>query len=300
MAKEYKIEKEKLDALLAEVTGELNQILKSEQTALAKAADDDAPAEESSGSTEGAPADDLAPDASASPEASAPMAPPAPEASAPEASPAEASPEASPEASADAGAPPSLEELTAAYAQLPPEQLDLHLQAAQAAAQQLGLGGPEASAPAAPAAAPPAPEASAPAAPMPPPGPEMGMGKGEKPAAVAAPKANGGQIRKSEKDLVIEALQAQLADQGKALTQLVDALNVPFRKSVKGISEIAYEGKNPGSRKVTDLSKAEVTKLLREKARDASLSKSDRALIVAYTTGSVSVEKLEHLLASAK
>src|SRR5688572_13524000 len=164
------IEKEKLDAMLADLAVELAPMLKAEAQALAKA-DDDAPAEESEGSgepagppasesEESAPAEDSGPPAEASapaPEASAP----APEMSAP-----------APEASAAPGADqaiqpaPTVEALQAEYAKLDPEAQKMHYLAVKAAllatmgAQSAGPAGPEASAP------PMGPEASAGAPPM--------------------------------------------------------------------------------------------------------------------------------------
>src|SRR5438045_3102322 len=123
------IEKDKLDAMLAELAVELAPMLKAEAEALAKGAKEDAPAEESEGSSEPA----SPPPSEESAEASAPpaAAPPA-EASAPPADgpPPEASASPAPEASAAPGQEqsaiepaPTVEQLQAEYAQLDPEAL---------------------------------------------------------------------------------------------------------------------------------------------------------------------------------
>lgn len=301
----------RLDELVAEVTGELQTVLKSEAEALAKADGDDdvddqepdasAPAEASSGSTAGAPMDSPAPETSslAAPEASASAAP---EASAP-------GPDAA-MAGGDASAPPTLDDLVGAYTQLPPEELDLHLQAAtiakQASASAAGAGAAPAPA-AAPPMAPP-PEASAP--------PMMGKAEGIPSATVVAKSPGNGGMRKSEANPEIELLKQQNellksenAKFEKSLTELVSALHekMPLRKSAARISEVEYQGK-PGEKKpaagtdldVSTLSKSDVTKRLRQAARNPSLSKSDRGLINGYCNGSVKLDAIGHLLASAK
>lgn len=306
------IEKDQLDAIVAEVGNELVSMLKSEQSALAKAADEDAPAEESEGSSGPAsppPAEDSAP----VDEGSAPEAPPA-EGSAPPAADAAAAPEGSPEHEAGEIEPaPTVEQLQAEYAKLPPEDLKMHYLAAKSAlmaAMGAEQGAPAPGAPPAAPPAPPAPEASAPAA------PPMGKkevklsdnngGDEEAPATLNhKPGEAGAKLGKSEDTAKIEKLEKQLSEQTEAVAQLAKAFQVvttPIRKSVKGVSDLKFVARTeePKAAPVQNLTKKEVTARLRDKVREGKLSKSDRELVSQYTCGVVDVTKIEHLLADAK
>lgn len=314
------IEKEKLDAMLADLAVELAPMLKAEAQALAKAADEDSPAEESEGSgepagppasesEESAPAEDSGPPAEASapaPEASAP----APEMSAP-----------APEASAAPGQDqaiqpaPTVEALQAEYAKLDPEAQKMHYLAVKAAllatmgaAGGAGPAGPEASAGAPPMGAPPAgPEASAGAPPMGPPPPEASapMQMGEmKAKQLAASPGNGGKLGKSEEQVKIEALTKQVEEQNTALAGLAkafDKLTTPQRKAVTGISQLRYLQKSAEepAKPVAQLTKKEVDEKLKDKIREGKLSKSDKDLVAKYTVGAVDISKIEHLLVNA-
>ena len=293
---EIKIEKNKLDAMLAEVTHELLAMAEKDAQ-LAKAADDDAPAEESEGSegpaSPDSDGDDDGDKAPPAPEASAPAAeasaPPAPEASAP-----------APEASAPApGADqaiqpaPSVEELQAEYAKLDPEALKMHYLACKSALMATmgadqGAPGGEASAPP-PAAAPPPPAAGAP----------MAMGEMKAGKQLPSSPGNGGKLGKSED---VEKLEKQLAAQDEALmglAKVVEKLTTPIRKSVKGVSDLKVIGKTDDGSKpsqAASLSKKEVTEKLKERVREGKLSKSDKDLVSKYTVGAVDLSKIEHLL----
>lgn len=309
-----KINQEVLDQLLVEVTSEIAEYLKKDEADLRKAADEDegsAPAEESEGS-EG-PA---APEASASEEGSAPEGPPPPDASAAPEAPAAPEGVAAPDAQGEIEPAPTVEGLQAEYMKLDPEALKMHYLACKSALMAQMGAGPEASAAPAPeASGAPAPAASAPAAPPAAPEASAPMAMGEMKSSgkqiEGSPEANGGEIKagsklgKSEIQLEIEALKAKLAkaeetskEQEAQLLELAMKLTAPLRKSIKGVSELAFVAKEGQSEKkspVAGLSKNEVVAKLREKAR-GDLKKSDRDLITAYTMGNVDVSKIEHLL----
>jgi hypothetical protein len=310
---EMTFNKKHLDAALATVTAELTDLLKAESAELAKAAKDDAPAEESEGSSPPAkPADDGGDEASAAPpaEASAPPAegsmPPA-EGSAP---PAEGS--APPEISAAAGAPEgspqheageiepamSVEQLQAEIMKQPPEYQKMLFLAAKAALMA-SMGGDQGAAPdasaAPPMAAPPAPPAGA---------PPMAMAEHAGKQLPNNP-GNGGKMGKSEEALKVEALEKQLAEQSDELLKLVavvDKMTTPVRKSIKGVSDLKFVSRTEGDKKspAASLTKAEVTEKLKERIRDGKLSKSDKNLVSQYTMGIVDVNAIEHLLTGAK
>lgn len=309
---EVTFDSKKLDEMLAEVGKELIGMAKAEAAqALAKSAKDDAPAEESEGSSAPAkPEHEETPDESASagppPDAASPppaAAPPGPDASAsPDAS---AAPPADPAAGGAPGAeaPPSMEQLQQAYAELAqrdPEQLKMHFLACKAAlAQVMGAGAgappaaPEASAPASP---PPA------ASPSPPPGPApMAMAEASAHKVSASP-GNGGKMGKTEQQ-EIEELKEKLQKQEESLNGLVNILSQPMRKSVKGVSDVPYIARTeapappPASAK---LSQKEIQAKLREKIASGKLTKNDKELVMSYNVGTVKVDKIEHLLKDAQ
>lgn len=301
------ISAEILDQMMAEVTAEVAEYLQQDVSALRKAVEDDAADDESEGS-EGpsAPPDEesSAPDAGmeASPgEESAPDSPMMDEASAaPEGSAAHEGGEIEPA--------PSVEGLQAEYMKLDPEALQMHYIACKGALMaSMGEGqpdmgaGPEASAGAPPPAAPPpAPEASAP----------MAMGEMSAGKEITNTDANGGEIEKGKslgksemvaaKDAEIASLKDQLKKNEEAVIELALQLTKPLRKSVKGLSDLAFipktETENP--KKVETLSKSEIVSKLREKSRTPNLKKSDRDLINQFTCGveGVTVKDIEHLL----
>ncbi len=305
-----KFSPEELDSMLASVTSEVIEFLRKDEAELAKAVKD-APAEESEGS-EGpaapeasAPAPDEAPPADAAPpmdDGSAPAEAAPPEGSAP----ADGAPAPAPDAMAQDQAiepAPTVEQLQAEYSQLDPEALKLHYLACKGAIMMaMGQAGPEASAPAPDASAPPmappggapAPEASAPPAFK----AEMGAGK-----KIDLSDGNGGEIKagklgKSESDQRIEALELQLKKSEQTMLQLVEIVAKPLRKSVKGVSELQFitkEGDAPVAAPSSTMTKAEITSKLREKAK-TTLSKSDRDLMNQFVVGAVDITKIEHLL----
>jgi hypothetical protein len=113
-------------------------------------------------------------------------------------------------------------------------------------------------------------------------------------------KISAGKLGKSEKDAYEVALAAkddELKKNEAAMMELVALIAKPLRKSVKGISELSFLSKEGvTSTEAKPLTKSEITGILREKARDASLKKSDRDLISKFTVGAVDQTKIEHLL----
>lgn len=251
----------------------------------------------SDGGSDGPPPGDSAP-ASPPPggDASAGGAPPPPSAD-----PAASAPSSA--ASPAAGGDP-LQALTAAYAQLPPEEIELHLQALTAVLQaRPGMGGaPGAGAP--PPADPMASAASASAAPPPPPGGPGAVaplaGENSKPLDPAATMA----LKSAQEELSLvkkerDAAMAKVDGLEKSVAELTDtmskAFSTPVRKSVTG-KDLLVKSENT-TVDVESLSKSEVTKKLLAKAYDPKLEKKDRDLINNYYKGSVKVDAIAHLLA---
>jgi|SRR5579859_89053 len=297
---EFKIDKDKFDAMMSAVGEELEQML-------SKSAVDDDPSEESSGDgPPAAPADDAGAgdDAGGSP---------APEASAPEAAPAAESAPVSPEQSAAAASPdgsptheageiepaPTVEALQAEYAKVgatDPEALKMHYLAAKAALVQI-MGDQGGAAPMAPeASAAPAPAPMAPPAPAP--GPEA-FGKSE------MWKAQQNEVKALKKAMAdqraeFEAMLSKANEESnKAVEQLADVLLMPIRKSVKGISDVKFIGKTGDEAgEKAPLTKAQVKAKLSTLIRSGSLSKSDKDKIAQYDL-THDISKIEHLLVEA-
>lgn len=214
---------------------------------------------------------------------------------------------------------PSIEVLQAEYSELDDEDLHNHFLAAKAAiCARMGMDDePEEemeAAPMEPVAPAPAPEA----APM---APEMAKSdplgtKGtdtpptiaptapsKAPSVPAAPPV--GDMKKSEGDY--EALKKELDEakeviskQEQSMLDLANKLTTPFRKSVKGISELGYVGKTELEDSAPKLSKEAAIEKLREKAKDRSLKKSDRDLINSYSMGNIDYKQIAHLLTEVK
>lgn len=123
---------------------------------------------------------------------------------------------------------------------------------------------------------------------------EMSMAKSETDKEV--------KLQKSENDLLKSELE-EVKKQNEELKKSVDALiqsmtsfltrKAPQRKA---ITEIAVLNKSENEDKEINLSSAEITKILSEKSKDASLSKSDRMAIDNYYLGNRDVSKIRHLL----
>ena len=295
MSKEIRIPVDEVAALLEEVRMELSaglakneDLVKAEDEKKsddkpkddgppAEAKEDKDPAAEVSGG-DSAPKEDVAPEAppavAADPVDDSAMA--APDAMSPEASADAIAPDAAMDPAADGAIQPAptVAELQAEYDKLSDEELAMHVMAAKAAASARNA-----------AAAPVAPAPMAPPAPANPMPPEMALKT---------------EIKKSESDLKIEALEQALAEakanvekQTKAIEDLVEYVSKPVRKSLKYITEIeAPVVEKP----VSELSKSEITEKLNRVSRDPSLKKSDRELINGFYSGEVKVDALAHLL----
>lgn len=252
---------------------------------------DDAPPEKSpEASASGSPA----------PEGSASSAPGG-DAEAP-ADPAAAGPEAG-APGADAGAPAdpamdqaplSPEALQAEYAKLPPEELDMHIQAALAA--KAALAGP--AGPGADGMAPMGPDAGAPVPPAPAPSPApMAMNEDfhnsperDAPHGKGAPGME--LARKHEQE--ISELKALVKSQQEEFNQVATALKnfveAPQRKAVTSVAHLAKTEAPP---KV--ITKESINSRLLELSKRPDLKKSDRQLINDFYDGKVKADALAPL-----
>lgn len=305
-----KYTKEELRGLIAETRAQLGDLLKAEagkqvpvpdanggqmKKEEESAGESHAPAEESSASS----SESSGPPAPASDSASA-GGPPAPDAS------ASASAPADPAAGGSAGgAPVDLPSLVAAYSQLSPEELQMHVQALQqvmSAAQgappaggaPVGAGGPPPGDPAmagAPAGGPPPGGAPAPGpdavAPM--------AAEGSKPVDPAMAMKS-----ESNKDVLERLTKAEgnaknLESTVEKLTKAMELmLTKPQRKAVTG-KDLAKSAKEVEKVDVTKLTKAQLTAKLTEVARKPDLKKSERNLINSFYKNQVKVEALAPL-----
>jgi len=273
-----------LDKILAEVEADLAK----EGFALAKADDDkddagSAAPEASASAPAGPPpgADAAPPDASAAPAPD--MAPPA---AAPDAS---ADPAAAP-ADGSAG-PPDMEALKSEYSALPVDELQMHFVAVKAALMaKMGSQSPSMAPDMGPDQGASAPPAADPSASSSAPVPAM---KGEM-SAVKPGLGASASMAKSES--AMRLMEEQIEMLTKAVELVVGA---PQRKSVKGVSELQFLSKGEETvKKAETLTAAQIREKLSEKARNPSLSKSDKNAIVAYSIGTdLDLAKIEHLLA---
>lgn len=315
MSTEIVVKESDLQELLEEVRKDLSTLFKNEKSDLAKAEPEE-DKEKESPAAEVAPKEEMPKDAPADAAPPAAAADPvddsaltAPDEVSPEAS-ADAAPEALPEtespaeeaaeaADPAAEAAPSIEALQAEYEKLPEHELMMHLCAAHAAC--LARGGMVIE---------PAAEAQKEHEALGEPPPTLMSGAPAEPAAKGevsmkakehgsdgsgdhGAKAGKG-LKKSEADLKVEELTSKIADQEKALIELVNFVTTPVRKSVKNISDLQYLDRTEKEKKV--YTKAQVHDLLKEKTKNPDLKKSDRELINRYYDGNVPVEQLEHLL----
>lgn len=297
---ELKIDKEKLDAMMAAVGEELEQML-------AKSAVDDDPGETSSGS--GSPVEpDASADAAPAAEESAPApeASVAPEAPAPEASPEQpvaASPEGAPDMGGEAIEPaPTVEALQAEYAKLDVEALKMHYLAAKSALVA-AMGNQAAPAAPAPEASAPAPVAAAPAAPAPDAFGKSEAYKSQQAELKALKKALEDQKADFEAKLekkLIEATTKATEDSDKAIMDLVNVLSTPVRKAATKISDIKFLGKNGDNNEGNKepLTKAQIKARLSTLIQGGTLSKSDKDKIAQYSV-TQDISKIEHLLVEA-
>lgn len=344
-----KLTKKELDKVLASVTEDVAELLKSETEEGEKLSKADPGAETAGeekpeGSSAEPPKEE--PSASPSPEASGDgSAPPAAEGTPPAPEGEGSAPSGDPAADQQGGP----EALEAEYAQLPPEELKAHFLACKSALMKVlaGGAGPEGSAPAGapgaegsapaappaapPAGAPPAPEGSAPPAPPAGPSPEGEPPMGKKEIKMSGNGSGGkisaGKMAKSEDVTVSSDVLARLEKAEKALEQveglkktiaekdaviasfeekvgqvaggIAKLIERPIRKSVASVTYAAKPGSEPASKSTIDpssLSKSEVTQKLRAATASESLSKKDRDLVSGFMLGTVTIDKVAHLL----
>ena len=275
-----------LKQVISALESELDAAFQQSKASLVKAEGDDkkkGPPAEASDDSASPPASD-----SASPEAPPPAGPPA-----------DAAGSAAPQA--DQALTP--EALQAEYAQLPPEELDMHIQAALAAKEALNAAASAGQMGAAPGAASAGPGASPSPGGVPPPmAMKQELSSGHK-------KANGGMVKsedllalvkaemKTELDALKKAHAAELEAVKKAAAEDVEALSKaiqtvaerPERKAVTGISYFKKSEAAPVQPAKT-YSPAEAKAKLNELI--PTLSKSERNLILDYYSGKVKVDAL--------
>jgi hypothetical protein len=234
----------------------------------------------------------------------------------------------------DAGATP--EALEGEYMKLPPEELKMHLMAASSAYDKLTGGGAGSPPPAAPGPeASMSPSASAPAPEMgkgeysessPSASESSSMGKGEFDDKSGQKKA--GSLGKSEEIKAIETrlakaeeahkevetLQKALSEKDNQIKALEENINriaagvqkivtrqTSMRKSVSGISEVAFIAKpgttpTAGTVDPSNLTKSEITERLNAATSRKDLTKSDRDAINNYVLGRAPVDTVVKFL----
>lgn len=298
-----KIPVKELDAILAEVSAQLEPVVKAEvQRAAEKlskahpgeSTTDEVPKDDSA--TKEAPADEASAPPKSDPPASEPPAaePPAAEPPAPEVPGDEppADPALDPGADGDIDSP---EALQAAYSTLPLEELQVHYMAVKAAlyaAMPPAVPAPEAAIAAPPVAAPPV---AAPPAVPPMADPAL---KAEMPAD---PNGSVEAVKKSEKR--VEDLIKTLAERDSVIAQLIESsaalkkhIERPLRKSVATLSEVRRPSGTPAV-DFASLSKSEMKVLVR-KTIEKPLSANDRARMHDFINGKYEdVESVKDLLA---
>jgi hypothetical protein len=263
------------------------------------------------------PSDDGAADSASAPVDSA--ATPTPDAPLDGAGSASAAPDsAAPDGASDPAAqqsPVTVEALQAEYAQLPPEELDMHLQAAMAAKQALAgaAGGPPgAPAPAAPMGPPPGASASpaSPAAPSA--GPESQVlppdGMAQKAEIATHAQANGGKMGKSEIDTLrtalaktqelIEKQNAVMKSQAEDVENLTKSIELVLtRPERKAVTNMAFLSKSE-----VETSTKSAKTFTPESARAAlaemipTLSKAERQVVLKFYNGEVKADALAPIL----
>lgn len=220
--------------------------------------DEDGSDKKPEASSKAPPSDDAAPDdAGAPPDAPAAPADPAMDAQ-----------------GQDQG-PGDMQSLVQAYCALPPQDLEMHMQALQMAMQQgqaqdPGMASqPPMADPAASMGQPPAPEQK---------------------ALMMSEKDNNSLVKAEEK---IQELEKTL----ESLVGFVEATLQPRRKAITTMTEFVAKTEQDAPVQSKKLSKAEVSQKLTQVARSGKLSKSDQDLVSRfYLNGDVKLSEIEHLL----
>lgn len=264
-----KIKESEIKAVIADLTKHLEADFQEATARLAKADDEEK-------QPEAAPEAELSDDS-----ASAPASEAAPEAPAMDAAP-EAAPEAPAADPAQDDAPASVESLQAEYAQLAPEELEMHFQALMAAKNAM-----QPAAPAAPAAAPEAPPAL----------------KAEEPEAKEESEAS---MEKSSKITELEdLLKAQAAemesvkaaykrDMDSMAKAVQMVLEKPVRKAVTGISFLNKSETTESTNLTAAEAKAQLTSLL------PAMQKAERDVAVDFFLGKAAVEMVAPIIQKYK
>ena len=252
-----KLSDKELNSLLDEVASDLSKSFSAVKEKLEKAEDEVAKAlpppeeKEAPGSEESSPVPEAS--ESAVPEETPGEAPAAPAGAAPEVS--EAAPQ---DPAQEMGGQLTPEALQAEYEQLPPDELQMHMQACQAALQKLSGGMGDGMLP---PAAPPAPA------------PDMGA----PPPAMKSEKV-GNTLSKSEE--LAKSEVASLKEDVEILAKTLKAmLDTPVRKAITSISELSKDEEEVETPVVKSVSAGEFWVKLREVAKRPNLSKSDKNLI---------------------
>ncbi len=298
-----------LSVLVKKAAEDMSKVHQGEETAGEKSPDVSvsSPSPDASASAPATDAPPAAPDASAGAPTDAPPAPAA------EGSPAPG--EGDPAAEGSAEGPMDPQQLTAEYAQMDVESLQMHYMCVKEAlaskmpADPMGAGapapGPDASAGAppmaAPGAAPGGPAPGAPDASAPPVDPMMG--KSEQEAAekfVAALSKSESEVDSLRKEVAAQAvaLKKYETEMGEAAKAVETFLRRPERLAVTALSDVAVAAAKAAD-PTAGLSKAEIVKKLNVVARNPALKKSEREAITAYTVRGVGLETIKHLLAGA-
>jgi hypothetical protein len=295
------IKKSEIVSVLAEIEADLQKAVAEKTVQLKKAAEDQEGGEDESFD---GPASPPAAEDSGSPAAEASQSAPPPES----ASPAGPPPGEAGGAPADPAAGGQLDPaaLQAEYAQLPPEELDMHIQAALAAKEALtgAAGGPPGASPGGmppagpPAGGPPGMEGSAP-----PPGMAM------KNELKVSKEAIGGKVSKSEdaagkliedQAALIKSLQAEVEGLKKSFSEDVDNLakamtkviEQPLRKAVTSLTDVNFVNKTPAEAR--QYSKEEVMRLVGDNA--SRLTKGEREDFLGFIDNRVPAAKLAPML----
>lgn len=299
---------DELRSVLREVQDQLGSVLEVERAKLAKASPGEATSPEVPADTSAtSPKDDEASASESSPQAPDSLGGGA-EGTPPDADAAGAGADAGDSGGEYLSDP---QELKAEYAKLPLEVLKAHYLGAKAALWEVtGQDASGAGASDAGAGAPATDGGMGASAPMP---PDAGQGAGAPPALPPGPggpgdpppmtqkaelsinaAANGGAVRKSEREVRLEAELKKTQDLLNGLAALTTKIvERPVRKAVTALSQVAETKPKIDPSK---LSKTEVIARLNEKTRNGELKKSDRELITSYCVGSVDVSKIAHLL----
>lgn len=256
--------------VIAEVTAELQDVLKSEkvnlESTLAKAnqgEDTTTEPQPDTSATDTAPAKDADPAPAVEAKGDdVPAAAPPSEPEAPAAEPAAADPVAAEAEAIDQG-PVDVAQLTEMYCQLPQDEVEAHYVASREALLKMK------------AAAQPAP--AAPAAP---------------PAAAPAPAI----AQKSEKDLKLEQLEKKAIEDSEKIEKLsliVEKLaSIPLRKSITSLDQLPVDE----AKKTGKMSKEQIDAALTRVISSQKLTKHDADLIVGWELGKVKVDEIAHLL----